>query len=126
MIPPATPRSRKKYYSPHKRTRIITGQENSLSGSQLFQKEGVPKASVPGIVRRYRHQIYAISSPCSGRPPVLFSEQVKHVLDIIDRQPFTTPKELIQKARLKCCARTLKRALERGVSITSLPSGALV
>lgn len=112
-MPPVTPRSPKKHHSPHKRTKIVTGHEYGLSRRQLFQKTGVPEATIPGIVSRYRHQISAKSSPRSGRPPAISSEEIKHVLDIIDRQPFTSPKDLIVKARLTCCERTLKRALAR-------------
>lgn len=43
-------------YSPYKRARILIGYDVRLTTSVIVAKEGIPKGSISGIVKRYKRQ----------------------------------------------------------------------
>lgn len=111
---PKTPRLE---YSPHKRTRITTSYNLGLTARVVAFKEGVSPNSVSGIVSRYRVQKAAASSPRSGRPLTITNSDKNDIFRCIEKDPFTSTKQILLDTKIKCCERTLIRYLKKhGIS----------
>lgn len=89
----------------------MTMYDNGVSVPDIIAKEGVTQHAIFGIVRRYRTQESAKSKPRSGRPTVLSDRDKKHINLIIDRDPFVTYQEILDKAGLRCHRSTIRRWL---------------
>lgn len=106
---PLTPRVE---YSPHKRTRIVTSYNSGVSVKAISIKEGVPSPSIYGIIKRYRVQKSAKSSPRVGRPPSISIRDKRRIFQLIRDDPFISNLQLIERATLGCSVRTLSRFLK--------------
>ncbi|KAM7188478.1 hypothetical protein V8F33_010628 [Rhypophila sp. PSN 637] len=89
-----------KHYSPHKRTRIAVGAQNGKSKYQIAAEEGCSPGSVHGITKRYRVQQSAVALPRSGRPKILTEYDKRHILRLIDQDPFISNTEIKTQAGL--------------------------
>ena len=106
---PTTPRAE---YSPHKRTRIVTAYDLGMSAPTISIKEGVSPGVIYGIVRRYRIQKSAKSSPRVDRPPSLNSRDKRHIFQLIRDSPSISNQDLLNQAGLGCSVTTLTRFLQ--------------
>lgn len=98
-------------YSPHKRTRVVTSYDLGVPGRQIALNEGVSLHSIHGIVRRYRVQKSAKSSPRAGRAPIIKDRDKRRILQLIRDDPFISTTQLIEQTSLACSTRTLRRFL---------------
>lgn len=106
---PVTPRVE---YGPHKRTRIQMKYELGISQRRIAFEEGVPNGTVSGVVKRYRQQKSAKSSPRSGRPPALSAIDKRRLFRIITKDPFISIEKLLSESELNVSAKTLSRWLK--------------
>lgn len=106
---PVTPRIE---YSPHKRTRIQMKYELGISQRQIAFQEGVPKGSVSGIIKRYRQQSSAKSSPRAGRLTKLSENDKRLLFRSISKDPFISIEDLLRESQLNVSAKTLSRWLK--------------
>jgi len=115
MDSPATPPPHTPYteYSPHKRARIITGYDVGLTTSALAAKEGIPKGSISGIVKRYKRQRGGKSLARSGRPRKLSDRDIRAIQRTIANNPFISLDKIRETASLEVSTRTISRELIR-------------
>lgn len=70
-------------------------------------KEGLLRNAIYGNIRRYEYQNEAIDKPRPGRPKALSNRDKTHILQIFNRSPFKTTRNLIEQAGLSCHEKTL-------------------
>ena len=94
-------------HSPHKRTRIATSYFLGKTARRIGAEEGISDRAVYAIVARYRDQKSAQDRPRSGRPSVLTKRDKRHIFILINADPFTQHRELIEEAGLSCSITTI-------------------
>jgi transposase len=82
-----------------------------LTAKQVADREGLTPQSVYGIVKRYRRQESAKDKKRSGRPRSLTDQDKLHINTIVERWPFCSYEDIIQKAGLNCHRTTIRRYL---------------
>lgn len=100
-------------YSPHKRTRIALSVDLGRTRRQIAFKEGVNRASILTISKRYRYQTSARSKPRSGRPRKIDEYYHRRLLRCIAIDPFISSARLGLVLGLECHPRTISRHLKK-------------
>jgi hypothetical protein len=73
-------------------------------------EEMTPDA-VKGVLKRYRHQDEGKDNKRSGRPKALTDQDKLHIKTLIERNPFISYKEIIDRCRLPCVRSTIRNWL---------------
>lgn len=100
-------------FSPGKRTRIARMHTAGMKLRDIAEKEGVPKGSIIGNVKRYRVQNAGETLPRSGRPRALTEREIRYLIRYVEQNPSVTARELKEKVNLQCCEATIQRELKR-------------
>ena len=75
-------------YSPQKRARIITKYGMGATAKTVGRAKGLSAGVVRGVVRRYKYQDKGRSLKRIGRPRKIFPRDKKHILRLINLDPF--------------------------------------
>ncbi|KAK7223076.1 hypothetical protein V2G26_011079 [Clonostachys chloroleuca] len=100
-----------KNYSPHKRGRIMQMVELGYTAKEVAEKERVNPRTAYGIASRYRVQKRGQSRDRSGCPTKISEREKRHIMRLIEADPFIRNEDICRQARLSCCTRTLTRWL---------------
>jgi transposase len=100
-----------KNYSPHKRGRIMQMVELGYTAKEVAEKERVNPRTAYGIASRYRVQKRGQSRDRSGCPTKISEREKRHIMRLIEADPFIHNEDICRRARLSCCTRTLTRWL---------------
>jgi transposase len=85
--------------------------ESGVRVQDIADKEGLSRHAVYGIIRRGRTQQSAKDKPRSGRPSILSERDKMHIKILVRNNAFISYKETINRARLRCSRRTIRRWL---------------
>ena len=104
---------RKSHHSPHKRTKIVSQLNSGVPATEIAAQEGLSKHAIYGIIRRYKHQQSARDQPRPGAPRIIKERDKRHILRIVDQDPFITTNKIINQTGLQYDKSTLIRFLRR-------------
>ncbi len=108
-----SPRKPNTEYSPHKRGRIAAAYDSGLRPASVARLEGVNRASIPSILKRYRVQKKGASQKRTGRPRTIQPRDIRHIHILIGQDPFISAREIKEQSGLACSERTITRELIR-------------
>ena len=99
-------------YSPQKRARIIIKYGMGATAKTVGRAEGLSAGVVRGVVRRYKHQDRGRSLKRIGRPRKIFPRDKRHILRLINLDPFISNMALLAATGLTVNIRTITRFLQ--------------
>jgi transposase len=112
-MPPRTPLratsgniGKRKELSPYLRGKILGQHETGRSAHTISQALGIPRRTVRDTISKKGTQIEGTSKERSGRPRILTERDIRHIFQMVKKEPFITYRQL------KNCIESMKWRLE--------------